>query len=269
MEGEMSNISRTQSLVWGGLLIVFGFMGLADLYLDLTAWIWAGVLAVAGLGVTLVYLSDRTASWTLIPAYTLFVIAALLAFIELNLLEDSFIATFVLVSIAAPFLYVFFRNQANWWALIPAYVLLSIGLMIPLVEFELLRDAFVATYVLGTIALPFIVIFVRDQQKWWALIPAYVLLSVGIMVGLIESKLLSDLIIPAYIMFAIAIPFLFIYVRNPKEWWSLIPGGIMGAIGMGFLLSERSTRIVAPIIVIGIGVVIILRQFLRAPDRNE
>jgi hypothetical protein len=238
-------------------------MGLADSYLDLTVWAWAGAMTVAGLGVLVVYFSDRREMWPLIPAYTLLMIASFLALIELNLLDGSFIATFVLGAIALPFLFVFFLDRAKWWFLIPAYVLLSIGLMIPLVEYNLLRNAFVATYVMGTIALPFIVIYVRERQNWWALIPAYVLLSIGIMVGLIETRLISDLIIPAYVMFTVAIPFLVIYFRNPKEWWPLIPGGVMGLIGVAFLLSERSTRIVAPILFIGIGLVILLRQFLR------
>ena len=265
----MKNISRTQSLVWGGLLIVFGLMGLADSYLELTVWAWAGAMGIAGLGILVVYFSDRSEMWPLIPAYSLIMIACLVALIELNLLDDPFIPTFILGVIALPFLYVFFMDRAKWWALIPAYVLLSIGLMIPLVEYRLLQDAFVATYVLGTIALPFIVIYLRDRQNWWALIPAYVLLAVGIMVGLIETRLLSDLIIPAYIMFAIAIPFLYVYIRNPKEWWPLIPSGIMGIMGMGFLLAERSTRIVAPILVIALGVAIILRQFLRSTGSSE
>jgi hypothetical protein len=141
--------------------------------------------------------------------------------------------------------------------------------MIPLNEFNLIRDAFVATYVLGTIALPFIVVYLRDRENWWALIPAYVLLSVGIMVGLIETGFMRDLLVPAYVMFSIAIPFIFIYIRNPREWWPLIPGGVMGVIGMAFLLSERSTRIITPILVIAIGVFIIMRQLFRSSVSDE
>ena len=99
----MRNISRTQSLVWGGLLIVFGLMGLLDSYIDLTVWAWAGAMGVAGLGILLVYFSDRSETWPLIPAYALLMVACLLALIELNLLRDPFIATFVLVVIALPF----------------------------------------------------------------------------------------------------------------------------------------------------------------------
>ncbi|MCJ7824735.1 MAG: hypothetical protein MUP44_07540, partial [Anaerolineales bacterium] len=148
----MTNYSRSQSLVWGGLLIVFGIMSLANSYLNFSIWVWIGVLAASGVGVLAVYLGDRKERWTLIPAYVLFAITGLLLFIELNLVRDSLIATFTLVVIALPFLFVYFQDRAHWWALIPAYVLLSIAVMLTLVEYNLLRDAFVATFVLSTIA---------------------------------------------------------------------------------------------------------------------
>lgn len=259
----MNKVSRSQSLVWGGLLIVFGLIGLANSYLDVSVWIWIGVLAASGVGVLAVYFIDRNEWWVLIPAYVLLLIAGMLALIELNVLRDPFIATFVLVSIALPFLYVFYQDRNAWWSLIPAYVMLSIAVMVPLVELNIMRDAFVATYVLGTIALPFLLVYIRDRQNWWALIPAYVLIAIGLMVGVMEMGYLSDLLIPAFVMFTIAIPFLYVYLRNPKEWWPLIPGGIMGVIGLGFLLSERSTRLVAPILVILAGILIITRQLMR------
>jgi hypothetical protein len=193
----------------------------------------------------------------------------MLALIELDVLVDAYVATFVLVVIALPFLYVYLHDRTQWWPLIPAYVLLAIGLMLLLVEVDILQDAFVATYVLTSIALPFVLVYILDRANWWALIPAYVMLSVGLMVGLIDARVLDDLLVPAYVMFSIALPFLIVYLRNPKEWWPLIPGGVMGLIGMAFLLSDRSTRIVAPILVIVVGVLIIIRQFMRQAPIEE
>jgi hypothetical protein len=265
----MNHISRSQSLVWGGLLIVFGLMGLAESYLALSIWTWIGVLAASGVGVFAVFLSDRSERWPLIPAYSLLVVAGLLTTIEFDLLQDPFVATYVLGAIALPFLYVYTQDRTQWWPLIPTYVLLSIALMIPLVELNIMRDAWVGSYVLSTIALPFIVIYLRDRQNWWALIPAYVLVSIGIMIGLIEAGLLNDFLVPAYVMFAVAIPFLFVYFRNPSEWWPLIPGGVMGLMGLGFLLSDRSTRLVAPILVILAGILIIARQLRRPPSGGQ
>jgi len=252
-----------QGIVWGGLLILFGLMALVETYTDLTVWTWVVILAAGGLGVFGVYLTDRSDGGLLIPAYVLWAVAGLIALIELNILQDPFIAIYVLTAIALPFLVVFLRNRDQWWALIPAYVLLVIGVMLGLTESNVLPDDFVATYVLTAIALPFLVVFLRNREQWWALIPAYVLLIVGVMIGLTEGGVLSDLLVPAYILFAIAIPFFVVYARNTRQWWALIPGGILAIIGLSFLIAEAAAQYVAPVALVLVGIWIIVRQFTR------
>jgi len=203
--------TRKQGLVWGGLLILFGVMALVEAYTDLTAWTWIVILAAAGLGVFGVYLTDRS----------------------------------------------------DWALLIPAYVLWAVAGLVALIELNILRDESIATYVLAAIALPFLVVFLRNCDQWWALIPAYVLLAVGVMVGLIGLGVLDDLLIPSYVMFAIAIPFFVVYVRNTKQWWALIPGGIMAVIGLSFLIAEAAVQYVAPVALVLVGVWILVRQFAR------
>jgi hypothetical protein len=214
----MQSQSKRQALVWGSLLILFGVMALVSNLTDLSAWIWVIILAIAGLFVSGVYLSDRS-QWTLlIPAYVLWAVAGLVALTALNVLQDEFIAM----------------------------------------------------YVLAAIALPFLGVFLRDRAQWWALIPAYVLLTVGLMVVLIESGVLSELLIPAYVMFAVAIPFLVVFAVNPKQWWPLIPGGIMAVIALAFLVAEAAVEYIAPAALGVVGLWILARQFIRkepaAPD---
>ena len=207
----MESQTRKQSMVWGGLLILFGVMALVEAFTDLTAWTWVVILAAGGLGVFGVYLTDRS----------------------------------------------------DWGLLIPAYVLWAIAGLVALIELNILRDESVATYVLAAIALPFLVVFLRNRQQWWALIPAYVLLAVGVMVGLLGLGVLTDLLVPAYVMFAIAIPFFVVYVRNTKQWWALIPGGILAIIGLSFLIAEAAVQYVAPVALVIVGVWILVRQFAR------
>ena len=207
----MTSQGRKQGSVWGGLLILFGVMGLVEAYTDLTAWAWVAVLAAAGLGVFGVYFTDRSERGLLIPAYVLWVVAGLVALITLNIL----------------------------------------------------RDSFVATYVLAAIALPFLVAYLRDRDQWWALVPAYVLVAVGVMVGLIVQEVLSELLIPAYVMFAVAIPFFVVYARDRKLWWALIPGGIMTVIGLSFLVAQGMFLYVAAVVLLIAGVWILARQLIR------
>ncbi len=204
----MKNKNGKQSFAWGSLLIVFGILGLIDLYTDLTAWAWATVLFFAGLGMLGIYLKDRSDWGWLIPTYVMWAVAALVTLIETGILVDSFIATFVLTTIAIPFL-------VGYW---------------------------------------------RNHEQWGLLIPAYVLLAVGVMVGLLERGFLTDLMVPAYVMFAIAIPFFVVYGRNPRQWWPLIPGGIMAIIGASFLIAEAMVGYVIPVVMILAGILILLRQ---------
>jgi len=154
----MKSQTRKQGLVWGGLLILLGAVLLVEAFTDLSAWAWVAMLAAGGLGAFGVYLTDRSEWALLIPTYVMWAVAGLVALIELNILQDPFIATYVLTAIALPFLVVFLRNRDQWWALIPAYVLLIVGVMVGLSGLMVLTDQFVPAYVLIAIALPFIVV---------------------------------------------------------------------------------------------------------------
>ncbi len=207
----MKTQSRNQGLVWGSLLIFFGVVGLLEVYTDLTAWAWVAVLTVAGLGIFGIYLSNRT----------------------------------------------------EWGLLIPAYVMWAVAALIALIELGILRDEPIATFVLTAIALPFLVGYLRNREQWGLLIPAYVLLAVGVMVWLIGLGILNDLLIPAYVMFAVAIPFLVVFSRNSQHWWALIPGGIMTIIGLSFLIAEAAVGYIIPAVLILTGIWILVRQYIR------
>ncbi len=198
------------NLVWGVLLVVFGFAAFIESFSTLTAWGWAGVLAATGLFVFGIYRQDRS----------------------------------------------------DWGLLLPTYILWAIAAMIVLIELYILRGEAIAFYVLSAIALPFVYTYWKNREAWWFLIPAYVLLAVGLMVGLIGLEWLSDFMIPAYVMFAIATPFFMVYARNRKNWWALIPAGIMGVIGLGFVMASPGFRFIIPLALVVAGVWILVRQFL-------
>jgi hypothetical protein len=254
--------STKQGVIWGGLLIIFGVIGLLDSFIDLSLWVWVAALGAMGVGVLAVYFADTSEWWPLIPAYILIVLAAFMASIELEIIGDSLIASVILTVIAIPFLVVYFRDRLQWWPLIPSYVLLLIALMVGLLEFNLLKDAWVATFVLGGIGIPFLAVYLRDRSNWWALIPAYVMIVIGVMVGLIDVGILRDTIIPAYIFLSIAIPFFVVYAKDPSQWWPLIPGGIMGLMGVIFLMTGELFAYVVPILIIIAGAIILGRQLM-------
>jgi hypothetical protein len=134
--------SKKQGLVWGGLLILFGAISLVEIYTELSAWVWVAVLSVGALLIYAIYATDREEKWMLIISYAMLAVAGLVTLIELEVLSDPFIATYVMLAIALPFLVAFLFNRANWGLLIPGYILFAVGLMVPLIELEVLTDTF-------------------------------------------------------------------------------------------------------------------------------
>ena len=160
-------------------------------------------------------------------------------------------------------LVLFLRDTSDWLMLLGAYILFAVALLIGLVAEEVLQDEAVAFYALIAIALPFLGVYIRNRALWWPLIPAYTLLAVVGVIALAEMAGASDNLVTAYVMFAIALPFFFVYVRNRAQWWALIPGGILAAIGVGFLLTEGTAAIVGAVLLIGVGLWFLVRGFIR------
>ena len=213
----MKSMGMKQTLVWGVLLILAGVLLLFELVADLSPWIWAAALVVGAVVATGLYLTDRS----------------------------------------------------DWAMLLTAYVLWAIALLVVLVSLNILRNEAVAVYSQVVIAIPFLAVYWRDRSQWWALIPAYVLIAVAGLVGLIGLGVLDDVLIPAYVMFVIALPFFIVFLRDRRHWWALIPGGILGAVGLSFLAAGAALELVAAIVLFVIGALVLVRAFTRKEPSPE
>ena len=213
----MTEKAARQGMFWGAFLIVLAVLLILNQFTEVIGWVWFGLLALSGLGALGLYVAERS----------------------------------------------------DWAMLLAGYVLLAIALLIALTTLDILRDEAVAGYVLLAIALPFLAVYYRDRAQWWALIPAYVLLAVGVMVGLLGLGFLSDLMVPAYVLFAVAIPFFVVYALDRRNWWALIPGGIMALVGLFFLMAEAALAYVGALVLILAGAWILVRAFTRREPSAE
>jgi hypothetical protein len=157
----------------------------------------------------------------------------------------------------------FLTDRSDWLMLLAAYILWAIAILIAVEALDFLPDVAISVYVLLAIACPFLAVYLRNRSQWWWLIPAYVLAAVGGVVILAEAAGVSENLITAYVMLAIAIPFFVVYARNRSQWWFLIPGGIMAAIGLGFLIAENLLAIVGALALIALGLWSLVRGFAR------
>jgi hypothetical protein len=119
-------------IFWGLVLILGGVLFLlqnlevfqgGDLF-------WGVSLAVAGLLFLGVFFGDRQQWWALVPGMVLLAVGSLI-------LLTSFVPGFdeamggllILGGIGLGFIFVYLANRANWWALIPGGVLITLAVV--------------------------------------------------------------------------------------------------------------------------------------------
>jgi hypothetical protein len=134
----------------------------------------------------------------------------------------------------AAFLAVFWRDRAHWWALIPGFALLSIGMLIGLNEFAPFFDeAWGGALVLGGMSLSFWMIYLTDRARWWAVIPGGVLLSVTAIVIMSEQWPGQQL---GWLLFlGMALTFGLVYLLPAGEGrnrWAIYPAAVLFVIAL-------------------------------------
>jgi len=132
------------------------------------------------------------------------------------------------------FLTVYFSWRENWWALIPGFVLLAIGSLI-LLERTLPGGLgnWGGSLVLGGIGLAFLAVYLSNREFWWALIPAGVMATLALVVGL--ENALGDVEVGGVFFLGLALTFALVgLLPNPQGSmrWAFIPAVILGVIGL-------------------------------------
>ena len=185
----------TSRTFWGVLLIIGGIIFLLE-NLGIVAIgeaFWGILLGVAAIGFLSVYLTNRENWWALIPGMILLSVSAL---IILNTIfpggTGELGGVIVLGGIGLAFLLIYLTNRENWWAIIPAGVMLTLSIVVLLGEvisgFEVGGIFFLG---LGlTFALVAILPTPHGQMKW-AFIPAGVMIVMGLLITAALSPLIN------------------------------------------------------------------------------
>jgi hypothetical protein len=232
------NVNRARNF-WGLALILVGLFFLAvniGIVPELSANLWAIGFAVLGLIFLAGYfISGIDNWWVLFPGLGSLAIAATIWLVTAGVAGNLAGGLFLLV-ISVPFWAAFLANRkTNWWALIPGWSMAAVGVIVLLVD--LVPGEVIGSLVMFAIALPFVVVYVSNREHWWALIPAYVLTAIGVIILLESLGGIGDELFVALILFAVAFPFLVVYLHNRENWWALIPAGILALVGVVFLFT--------------------------------
>ncbi len=164
------------------------------------------------------------------------------------------------------FLSVYWTERSNWWAIIPGFVFIGIGLTIGLgALFPAAADILGGTIILGSIGLSFLVIYLLNRDFWWALIPAGVLLTLAVVISL--ESVLTEFGFVSLFFLGMALTFAVVALLPTSQGrmsWAWIPAGILGIMGIIFgAFSGAFMAYVTPIVLILGGGYLVVRSLVK------
>lgn len=191
-------MTRIDSRIWWGVLLIVG--GILFLlqnvgFFFLGNLVWAVLLGAAGIAFLTVVLRNHQNWWAVIPGLILTYLAILMV---LDLIFPAFSNDFggplFLAIIGAAFIIVYLMNRANWWAIIPGGVMVSLAVVAA-------SDRFLPGMQSGGLffiglGITFLVITLLPSpmgRMRWPLIPGGVLFLMGVLLTLSETGLLNVL----------------------------------------------------------------------------
>ena len=221
-------------LFWGLLLIGAGAMALGqqlgyiDQFSDPQLWIWAFALVSAIAIVEYALSSFKQWGW-LFPA-GVFGGLAITITLATNNVDTAAVATPLFVGLILPFAAAYLSDRAqNWWALIPGGVMLFLALVTLLVDST--GGQWVGALFLFMIAGTFLVVYLNNKTRTWALLVAYITGVLGIAPLMATGGRDAAYFGPIF-LFAVALPFFLLYFRSPQNWWAIIPAGTVSVLAI-------------------------------------
>jgi len=114
------------------------------------------------------------------------------------------------------------------------FFLIILGLLIILDNLYYLyfKGNYITSFVFTAIGLVFLSLYLLDKSRIWALIFFGFFVFVGVSVFISESRYIPEDVIGGLLFILIGIGFLFLYLRDKKNWWPIIPMGVLFTLGI-------------------------------------
>jgi len=234
------NVNRS-SLFWGILLIGGGALALAQQMgyinqLPETVWMW--VFAFVSLVAFLSYALSGWKQWGwLFPAGVFGGLAVTVA-LATNNVGSAAVGSPLFFGLLIPFVAAYLTDRArNWWALIPGAVMLFLALVTLLVDST--SGEWIGSLFLFLIGLSFLVVYLNNRTRTWALLVAYIMGVLSIAPAMASGGGDTAAYYGSVFLFAVALPFFIIYFRSMENWWAIIPAGVLTVLAViaGFAIA--------------------------------
>jgi hypothetical protein len=243
------------------LTIGLGSAGVRD------AYVGAPILGAIAIPFLVAYALDpRRNGWALIPAWVMGVLCVVTVLADR--VPGEFIGALVLFAIGLPFLVVFLADRKqNWWALIPASILLVLG-AVPLLTMRVSGELLGAV-IMFLFAAPFLLVFLWSRANWWALIPCGTFVSIGLTVLAVTASRPNEAnpgLVSGVLFLGWALTFLALWLRRglAPTAWAKYPGVVLAAMALvAFGFGENGLEVVWPLAIIALGAVLLYSALRR------
>jgi hypothetical protein len=196
---------------------------------------------------------------------SLLVLAGVLFFLqEFRVLGSAFEYLWVILMAAGSgvFLYIYFTQKDQWWAVIPGLTLLGLTLVgLENIIGIIPGGDWTGAVFLGCIGLAFWLVYLRRQEQWWAIIPGGVLVTLALVAGLDFLTDWTDVIF----FLGMGLTFALVALLPDQSYntrWAFIPAGVLGVLGLVMIAPIQSVvNYVWPVILVGVGIFILIRNW--------
>ena len=210
-------------------------------------------------------------NWRILLGVIVIVFGGLLLLQQLNLITIhgdiwTFIMSAFFATAGAAFLVVLVSNKKSWWAAIPGLTLIGLAVLIGSTTlFPALNPALAPAIFMAFIAASFWIIYLLDNQNWWALIPGGSLLSVAALIAVGSAGNGNLGVGLMFTGMALTFGLVALLPNGTKRLnWAFIPAGVLLVMGLSFLFAVGTWfRYLLPGGLILVGIVLIALTVFR------
>ncbi len=90
------------------------------------------------------------------------------------------------------------------------------------------------TIIMAVVGVLFLSVYITNHAHWWALIPGIIFLALAALVGLdsFVPNFSATRLEGAIILGGIGLSFLLVYLVERRNWWAIIPAGVMATLAV-------------------------------------
>lgn len=127
------------------------------------------------------------------------------------------------------------------------------------------------SYIFIAAGIVLLVTYLLDKKKIWAVVISLFFLFIGISIFISESRYIPEGVIGGLFTFIVGTGFLTAFLKNKKNWWAVIPAGILYTITIMIVLGEYFWYVedfIAPVFFTGTGLTFGLLYLIRNEENK-